>query len=120
MTVYDEPAARGVGVRRDCGGRDIDPKGGGSVKVYSIALTASAGAVILMLLASGKFETEEGRIEVPKPVAAADDQDAERISAEMPTQYEVQAARFTNCDLNAVLYHALQTAGGAGPICAID
>jgi hypothetical protein len=87
------------------------------MKVYSIALTASVGAVMLLLLASSQFETEEGRIDVPKP-PAADAWEAESISADMAAQYEAQAARFHNCDVNAVIYSALQTTGGGiGPIC---
>jgi hypothetical protein len=48
--------------------------------------------------------------------------DPEELTPAAPSlrSHEDVAARMKNCNIDAVIYHALQSAGGAGPICVID
>jgi hypothetical protein len=93
------------------------------VKIVSSAILASACAVALLLLVSLALDSgaEWARIEVPKVQVIARPQEVKPSAASVTTSHEAAVARMKHCNIDAVIYHTLQSGGGgAGPICVID
>lgn len=91
------------------------------MKVLAAAVLASVCAVSLLLLVSRAVDSGPAwiRIAVPEVEIIADPQELAPDSASV-NSHEAVAARMKRCDIDAVIVHALQFAGGAGPICVID
>lgn len=95
--------------------------GGASVKILAAAVLASVCAVALLLLVSRAVDSgpARARIEVPKLEVIADPQELAPAAASV-SSHEAVAASMQHCNIDAVITQALQSAGGAGPICVID
>lgn len=91
------------------------------MKVLAAAVLASVCAVALLLLVSRAVDSGAAwaRIEWPKVEVIADPQELAPGAASV-NSHQAVAARMSHCNVDAVIVHALQSAGGAGPICVID
>jgi hypothetical protein len=87
------------------------------MKVILSAVAAACICVVVLLLVSEWRAGNERRADLRQVAQpAAEQEPASRVI----TSYEAAAARMKHCNINAVIYHALQSTGGAGPICVME